>query len=125
MLKVTEFAFTAYPVTDMARSRGFYEGVIGLNPGMVHEMPGGQAWTEYELGDGTFAIGKAPGWNPSPEGASIAFEVEDFDGAIASLREKGIAFKMEPFETPVCHMAFISDPDGSSVCIHKRKPGHH
>lgn len=125
MIKPLEFAFTAYPVTDMARARTFYEGIIGLTPTMVHETPDGAAWTEYELAGGAFAIGKAPGWNPSAEGASIAFEVEDFDAAITSLREKGIAFKMEPFETPVCHMAFVSDPDGSSVCIHKRKPGHH
>ena len=31
---------------------------------------------------------------------------------------------MEPLETPVCHMAIISDPDGSRLLIHKRKPGH-
>ena len=30
MLKVTEIAFTCYPVTDMARARKFYEGVPGL-----------------------------------------------------------------------------------------------
>ena len=124
MLKVIEFAFTCYPITDMARSRAFYEEVIGLTPSMVHEMPDGSAWTEYVLGEGAFAIGRAPGWNPSADGASIAFEVENFDAAIAALREKGIPFKLEPFETPVCHMAFVSDPDGSSVCIHKRKPGH-
>jgi predicted enzyme related to lactoylglutathione lyase len=31
---------------------------------------------------------------------------------------------MEPFETPVCRMAFILDPDGNALCIHQRKPGH-
>ena len=124
MIKVIEFAFTCYPVTDMARARAFYESIIGLQPTTVHDGETG-SWTEYVLGDGAFATGRAPGWNPSADGASIAFEVEDFDAAIAALNEKGVHFKMEPFETPVCHMAFVSDPDGSAVCIHKRKPGHH
>jgi hypothetical protein len=29
---------------------------------------------------------------------------------------------MEPFPTPVCHMAFIFDTEGNMVCIHKRNP---
>ena len=31
MLRVTEIAFSCYAVTDMARARKFYEGVLGLN----------------------------------------------------------------------------------------------
>lgn len=119
MIKVLEFAFTCYPVTDMARARAFYEGVIGLKPAMVHEGEGG-SWVEYELGDGVFSLGQAPGWKPADDGASIAFEVEDFDATIAELREHGIAFKMEPFPTPVCRMAIILDPEGNAVIIHQR-----
>jgi len=32
-----------------------------------------------------------------------------------------VKFRMEPMPTPVCHMAMIFDPDGNSICIHKRK----
>lgn len=124
MIKVTEYAFTCYPVQDMARAREFYEKVLGLVPTMVHESPDG-SWTEYELGGGAFSLGKAPGWNPSADGASIAFEMEDFDAAIADLKARGVSFKIEPFPTPVCRMAFILDPEGNTVCIHKRNPGHH
>lgn len=119
MINVTEFAFTCYPVKDMARARAFYEGVIGLKPAMVHDTENG-AWTEYELGAGAFSLGQAPGWEPSPDGASIAFEMEDFDSAIAALKERGVTFKMEPFATPVCRMAFVLDPEGNTLCIHKR-----
>jgi predicted enzyme related to lactoylglutathione lyase len=123
-MKVTEFAFTCYPVQDMARAREFYENVLGLVPTMVHETPDG-AWTEYELGAGAFSLGKAPGWNPSADGASIAFEMEDFDAAIVDLKARGVPFKIEPFPTPVCRMAFILDPEGNTVCIHQRNAGHH
>ena len=120
-MRVTEIAFTCYPVTDMARARAFYEGVLGLVPTTSYDMPNGSSWTEYEIGEGAFALGKYDGWIPSSAGRNVAFEVEDFDAAIASLRAAGAQFRMEPFETPVCHMAMVVDPEGTSVCIHKRK----
>ena len=119
-MKITEIAFTCYPVTEMARARAFYENILGLKPTMVHETPGGPSWTEYEIGAGAFSLGQAPGWSPSPDGASIAFEMDDFDAAIASLKQQGVPFKIEPFPTPVCRMAFVVDPEGNTVCIHKR-----
>jgi predicted enzyme related to lactoylglutathione lyase len=48
--------------------------------------------------------------------------MEDFDSAIKYLKDKGVKFNMEPFPTPVCTIAFISDPDGNTICIHKRHP---
>ncbi len=121
MLKVTEITFTCYPVTDMKRARGFYEGVLGLKPTMVVGEPSGMQWTEYDIGPGTLALGAgAPDWKPTPTGCSAGLEMEDFDAAITELRAKGVKFKMEPFPTPVCQMAFIFDPEGNLICIHKR-----
>jgi predicted enzyme related to lactoylglutathione lyase len=121
MLKVTEIAFSCYPVTDMARARKFYEGVLGLKSTMVVGESGGMQWTEYDIGSGTLSIGSgAPGWNPRSDGCSVGLEMEDFDAAIAHLRANNVKFRMEPFPTPVCRMAFISDPDGNPICIHKR-----
>ncbi len=37
----------------------------------------------------------------------------------------GVKFHMEPFPTPVCRMAFVLDPDGNAICIHKRNATHH
>ncbi len=121
MLKIIEIAFSCYPVTDMARAREFYEGVLGLKPTITIGEPGGMQWTEYDIAGGTLSLGcGAPDWNPRPDGCSVGLEVENFDAAIAHLRANGVKFKMEPFPTPVCHMAFISDPDRNTICIHKR-----
>lgn len=121
MLKVAEIAFTCYPVTDMARARKFYEGVLNLKPTALFGEPGGMQWTEYDIGPGTLALGAgAPNWHPRSDGCSVALEMEDFDAAIAHLKAHNVKFKMEPFPTPVCKMAFISDPDGNTLCIHKR-----
>jgi len=116
---ITEIAFSCYPVTDMAWARKFYEGVLGLKPTTVTDLPDSK-WVEYEFGPYALYIGSAPGFKPSPDGCTVALEVEDFDAAIAHLRANNVKFRMEPFPTPVCRMAFISDPDGNTICIHKR-----
>ena len=120
MLKVLELAFCCYAVTDMARARAFYEGVLGLKPTSVASSPDGQ-WVEYEFGPHALAIGSAADWKPSPDGCTAALEVEDFDKAIEHLRAHQVRFRAEPFAGPVCRMAMIFDPDGNTVCIHKRK----
>ncbi|HXG49301.1 MAG TPA: VOC family protein [Methylomirabilota bacterium] len=126
MIRVTEIAFSCYPVTDMARARSFYEGLLGLKPTYHAGQPGGMEWTEYDIANGTLSIGAgAPGWKPTADGCSVALEVEDFDSAIAHLRAAGVRFHLEPLSTPVCRMAFIYDPDGNAICIHKRNAGHH
>lgn len=120
-MKICEIAFSCYPVTDMERARGFYEGLLGLRPTMDHKMENGH-WVEYDIGPSTLAIGKAEGMTPSPDGCSVALEVEDFDAAIDELRAAGVEFAFGPLETPVCHMAFVRDPDGNAIGIHRRKP---
>ena len=124
MIKVNEFAFTGYPVTDKQRARDFYEGVLNLKLSSGSDFPEG-FWMEYELGAGTLALSSF--WKPSAElsmGPSIALEVEDFESTVAELKQRQIPFAMEPLETPVCHIAVVGDPDGNSIFIHKRKPGH-
>ena len=116
-MKITEIAFTGIPVTDMKRAREFYEGVLGLQPDseMTSEM-----WTEYSIGSGTLAIACIGDmWKPSDQGTSAALEVESLEEAIARLEEKKVAF--EKYDSPVCRMAAIQDPDGNKLVIHKLK----
>ncbi len=124
-MKIIEIAFSCYPVTDMARAREFYEKRLGLTPSMTAGEPGGMQWTEYDISNGTLSLGAGvPDWKPTSSGCSVGLEVDDFDAAVAELRSAGVIFHMEPLETPVCRMAFVLDPDGNAICIHKRKPGH-
>jgi predicted enzyme related to lactoylglutathione lyase len=120
MLKITEIAFSCYAVTDMPRARKFYEGVLGLKPTTVHDSEHGK-WVEYEFGPHALAIGSSPMFKPSPDGCSVALEVEDFDAAVTQLRANNVKFRIEPMDTPVCKMTMFFDPDGNSICIHKRK----
>ncbi len=120
-MKVIEIAFTGYPVTDLKRARQFYEDALGLK---VSRTFGDDkvGWIEYDIGPGTLSIGNgAPDWKPSAGGGAVGLEVDDFQAALDGLKKKGVRFQDEPFDTPVCHMAVISDPDGNSLVIHKRK----
>ena len=123
-MNVTEIAFSCYAVTDFARARKFYEGVLGLKTTMLFGEPGGMQWAEYDIGAGTLSIGCAPQFKPSPDGCTVALEVANFDEAIATLKQHKVTFRLEPITTPVCQMAMISDPDGNTLCIHKRKADH-
>ena len=53
----------------------------------------------------------------------VGHEVDDFEAAVKELEAAGVDFNFGPLETLVCHMAFVRDPDGNSVGIHRRKGG--
>src|SRR6478609_6294889 len=76
MIKVTAFAYTCYPVTDMARARAFYETLLGLKPSTVWD-DNGKGWIEYELGESCLAIANGFGddWKPAPEGGAAVLEI--------------------------------------------------
>ncbi len=115
---IKEVAFVAIAVSDPERARKFYQETLGLKPARTH-MEG--AWVEYDLGAITIGVGCHPAWQPSRDGTSVAFEVDDIDAAIAQLTERGVTFDMEKMETPVCWMAQFRDPDGNKLLVHKRK----
>ncbi|MDB6118186.1 MAG: putative Lactoylglutathione lyase [Verrucomicrobiaceae bacterium] len=123
-MNVVEIAFSCYPVTDMARSRAFYEGVLGLKMTVNSDMGEKGHWVEYDIGAGTLSLGRYADSKPTPDGCCVGLEVEDFDKAVADIQAANTPIKMGPFETPVCHMLMVSDPDGNTLILHKRKPGH-
>lgn len=120
-MKIVEFAFVVYPATDLARSRAFYEGVLGLTSATSFNE-GNQFWVEYEIGPHTLGIGNEPFLKPSGDGPHLVLEVDDFEQTIDHLRRQNVQFAVEPFDaTPGCKAAVILDPDGNKLGIHKRK----
>lgn len=122
MIKITEIAFTGYPVTDIARAKAFYEGVLGLKP-TASFGDADHSWIEYEVAGGTLAISNMSSelWKPSKDGPAIALEVEDFQAALAALAAAGVKPIMDPWDGPTCSLGIFQDPDGNCVVLHKRK----
>jgi catechol 2,3-dioxygenase-like lactoylglutathione lyase family enzyme len=120
-MRIVEFAFIVYPATDLARSRAFYEGVLGLTSATSINVANG-FWVEYEIGPHTLAIGNEPFLKPSGDGPHLVLEVDDFDKTIEHLRRHKVQFALEPSDMPLgCRAAIVLDPDGNkSAFINER-----
>jgi predicted enzyme related to lactoylglutathione lyase len=120
MIKYKEIAFTAYASTNMARSRKFYEKVLGLK--LTRKFS--PVFVEYDIGPGTLVVACDPKhWPPSRKGTSAALEVADFDAALAHLKKKRVKIVVGPKDYPTCRMCGVRDPDGNLICLHHRKAG--
>jgi catechol 2,3-dioxygenase-like lactoylglutathione lyase family enzyme len=119
-MKIVEFSFVVYPATDLARSRAFYEDVLGLTSASSSNEGNG-FWIEYEIGPYTLAIGNRPFMKPSGDGPHLVLEVDDFEKTVEHLRGHKVQFALEPFDALGCKGAIILDPDGNKLGIHKRK----
>jgi predicted enzyme related to lactoylglutathione lyase len=113
-------AFTLLPVRDAARARHFYEDVLGLTRGSAAAEG---TWTEYDLPEGgCLALYQTEDLQPSASaGATIAFEVDDLDATIASLKQRGVEFKLEMVHSPVCRMSIALDSEGNGLILHELK----
>ena len=113
---ITKLDFIGIPSTDADRSRAFYVDTLGLRPD-----PKGHY--EFWVGETCFGI-----WEPAKMGmpfapqnnAHPAFGVDDVAAAKAELEAKGVEFLGDVFDTGVCHMAFLKDPDGNDLMLHHR-----
>lgn len=119
-------AFAVYSVTDLKKSREFYESVLGFVPESVWVDEEKQTgFIEYGFGPNnefTLAIGtERPGFPTGKGGATVAIEVEDFNASVDALKKAEAVFTLEALETGVCHMAVVTDPDENQIMIHKRK----
>src|SRR5690349_24953852 len=110
-----EVAFVAIAVSDKERARKFYQETLELKPTRT-QMEG--AWVEYDLGATTIGVGSHPAWQPSRDGTTVAFEVQDFDGAYAMLKDRGVSCDIEKTETPDCWMAQYLDQDVKNLQAH-------
>ena len=115
---IKSIAFLVYQVSDVTRARQFYEDTLGLKL----ESAFRDRWLEYNLDGATFALAAwGEGRVAGAQGGTVAFEVDDLDATLKALREKNVRLVKEPFETPVCRMARIADPDGNEIILHQRK----
>jgi len=111
----TRIHHIAYAVRDLAESRRFYEGVLGLET--VERPDFGLAGVWYAAGDAQIHLIQTPdgvdvGSPPqslSPLANHSAFAVDDYDTALAHFRRHSI----EVLETnPDAGQMWVRDPDG-------------
>lgn len=105
-------------VHDLRRAIGFYRDILGLQLLNCDDAQGG---AEFELPDGAiFGLwtgGDAVAFQP---GNGVMFAVSDVSEAVAALKSRGVPILQE-IETPHCFIATVSDTEGNTVNLHKRK----
>ena len=117
MIGVEHVDFISIPTQDVPRAKRFYGELLGLE--LEKDTPAG---AEYRAGQVTLGI-----WAPESQGlpftpnqSGFALRVADVAEARRELEEQGVSFDMETFDTGVCHMALMRDPDGNQVILHRR-----
>lgn len=119
-MKVKGVDFVFYNVTDMKKAVRFYRDVLGLRP---LSKPG-KTWGEFKAGNMTLAIGVYGVKAKRPKGnVAIALAMDDVGGALAYLKRKKVKIVQDFYESSVCFMAMIEDPDGNQIILHRRKDG--
>src|SRR4051812_46234248 len=107
-MKILGADYIYYDVSDLKKSTIFYRDVLGLKSSFE-----GDEFSEFDLGNITLAIGSYAEEKPKKvkEGPSIALAVDDVAKALTYLKSKDVQVTHELIDTPVCHMAVITDLD--------------
>ncbi len=109
-------------VSDLDRARKYYSDTLGFTVQM--ESEGGLL---LSAGQGTAIFVYPSQFAGTNKATAVSFNVEDFDGTIADLRERGVTFIDYDFpglktengvaQTPEGPGAWFSDPDGNLIAV--------
>lgn len=120
-INLDEIGQIAVTVTDLARSRDFYQNILGM-----HFLFDAGSMVFFQCGKIRFAIGNS-GTPVAPSGTILYFRVPDIHAAHKALAAKGVVFIQEPFR--VARMADhdlwlapFRDPDGNPIELMSELP---
>lgn len=118
MIEITQYLHTGLVVSDLARSRAFYEDLLGLKPDPKRpekDFPG--VW--YDIGpnqihlmqvDNPYANVKRPAHGGRD--IHLAMHVKNLDAVIAALDAAGVAYTKSMSGRAAL---FCRDPDGNAL----------
>jgi len=112
-----KFLWTTIRVSNLERSLGFYQEIVGLpvrnrmaHPGMELVFLGeGETALEliHEAGLGKVDLGAH---------VSLGFQVSDLDASMAHMKAQGIQITGGPIKAgPTTRFFFVKDPDGMNI----------
>ena len=103
------------PALDLERSIAFYQ-TLGLKLIVKAEH-----YARFEVGDGTdtFSLHLTDDASCAANGPHVYFECDDLDARVAALKEKAIAFDLDPVDqTWLWREAWLTDPAGVKLCLY-------
>ena len=125
LTKPTNKIVVYLPAVDIVRARNFYENVLGLKDCVGIVMGKEKQWVEYDLPQGgCIALTNMTKEEPQSSGCTLAFEVEDLDEMLKTLKENKTKLCDDLIDTPVCRMQKIIDTEGNGLMLHQKKHQH-
>jgi catechol 2,3-dioxygenase-like lactoylglutathione lyase family enzyme len=114
MIRPGKLHHAALRVSDVERSKRFYESLLGLAAVERPDFGFPGAW--YGLGEGQLHLIQSPKVSETidPTDPHVAIEVEDFEATKQALRDQGIQFL--DFATAL----WIHDPDGYTIELRQK-----
>jgi catechol 2,3-dioxygenase-like lactoylglutathione lyase family enzyme len=97
------------PVTDLARSREWYTGILGLT--VEFEVPDRRTVALQDDEGFTIFLQEAPA-AVAPSGCALWYQVGDVDDTFAAWTDRGVEFGHGPRKTYWGYGAELIDPDG-------------
>jgi len=107
-----KFDHLRLPVSDLARSRDWYVGTLGL--GVEFEVPERQTVALQDTADFTVFLQQTPA-AVAPNGCALWFQVADVDATFGEWSARGVTFAHAPQKTYWGYGAELQDPDGYLV----------
>jgi predicted enzyme related to lactoylglutathione lyase len=111
--------FVGVNVTDRGRAAEFYGGLLGLERNPLSS----EEWPEFETGNVVLVL-STPEQKGEPEFkpyAAVALRVPDVGASLERVRAGGVESEFPaPYDSGVCHMGFVKDPDGNALILHHR-----
>ena len=128
MAKILKMNHVAIAVEDIENALGFWQDALGIRLDHVEEVPSQKAKvaflpvgesevelvqpTDGDTGTAKFLATRGPGMH------HLCFEVDDIEGMLAALKEKGIRLiNEEPIELEGRRMAFVHPKSANGVLV--------
>ena len=99
-------------VADLAAAEHFYTETLGLPPLPRPDFGFGGLW--LDAGEQQIHLIEVADFE-APAGQHFAFQVDDLDGTIAELRQRGVEVSDARRIDDVCRQAFLQDPTGNLI----------
>ena len=114
-IRVLKINHQSMPFRDRGSALAFWRDLVGLKLTPSQEGDGGDGliWLEAEDGSMVHLLQRR---EDAPPNVHTAFEVEDFDAALAAMRDAGYEIIKGPLERKDGQRAFyVYDPEGNRV----------
>ncbi len=114
---VRGLSFAGLEVSDLTRSKTFYETVLGFAAAPA-ERPDAVIMKTAD-GLGAFALKKTSGEGPRPSSSvALWFRCDDVDALAERVEQAGAEIVMPPQPGPFGRMTTIVEPDGHALTFH-------